>query len=247
VKLIKIGFKKNQMGGIILQLIGLIGGMSWENTIDYYSIINELVNERLKNWNSAEILLYSVNFEQILQWQNQNNWKELLKFMINVCKKLELAGSKAIVICSNTMHKIADEIEAEISIPLINVVDETAKVIKSMNIKRVGLLGTKFTMEGTFYSEKLIKKYEINTLIPDKIERDYIHEVIYKEFAKGIFLESTKKEIVRIIEKLIKNGATGIILGCTELPMLIKPQDVSVPLFDTLKIHLKAAVDFSLA
>ncbi|NVM18628.1 MAG: amino acid racemase [Candidatus Lokiarchaeota archaeon] len=230
-----------------MKLIGLIGGMSWENTIEYYRIINEMVKKSLSDWNSAELVLYSVNFEQVLRWQNQNNWNELLKLMINICKKLELVGSKAILICSNTMHKIATEIEAEISIPIINVVDETAKVIKSMNIKSVGLLGTKFTMEGTFYSEKLIKKYAINTLIPDKIERDYIHKAIYQEFAKGIFLESTKKEIVGIIENLIKNGAAGIILGCTELPMLIKTEDVSVPFYDTLKIHLKAAVDFSLA
>lgn len=226
--------------------MGLIGGMSWENTIDYYRIINEMVKNRLGEWYSAEILLYSVNFEEILQLQNQNNWKELVKLMIIICRNLELAGSKAIVICSNTMHKIATEIEAKISIPLINVVDETAKAIKSTNIKSVGLLGTKFTMEGAFYAEKLAKKYEINTLIPDKIERNYIHKTIYQEFAKGKFLESTKEKFLRIIENLIKKGAEGIILGCTELPMLINSQDVSVPLYDTLKIHLRAAVNFSL-
>lgn len=220
--------------------------MSWENTIDYYHIINEMVKDRLGEWYSAEILLYSVNFEQVLHLQNQDNWNELVKLMIIICKKLELAGSKAIVICSNTMHKIAPEIEAEISIPLINVVDEIAKAIKSMNIKTVGLLGTKFTMEGDFYTEKLNEKYEINTLIPDKSEREYIHQAIYQEFAKGKFLESTKQKFLEIIENVIKYGAEGIILGCTELPMLIKPQNVRVPLFDTLKIHLKAAVDFSL-
>ncbi|NVM46623.1 MAG: aspartate/glutamate racemase family protein [Candidatus Lokiarchaeota archaeon] len=229
-----------------MKLMGLIGGMSWENTIDYYRIINEMVKNRLGEWYSAEILLYSVNFEEILQLQNQNNWKELVKLMIIICRNLELAGSKAIVICSNTMHKIATEIEAKISIPLINVVDETAKAIKSTNIKSVGLLGTKFTMEGAFYAEKLAKKYEINTLIPDKIERNYIHKTIYQEFAKGKFLESTKEKFLRIIENLIKKGAEGIILGCTELPMLINSQDVSVPLYDTLKIHLRAAVNFSL-
>ena len=229
-----------------MKLIGLIGGMSWENTIDYYRIINEMVKKELGEWYSAEILLYSVNFEEVLQLQNQNNWNELVKLMIIICKKLELAGSKAIVICSNTMHKIATEIETEISIPLINVVDETAKAIKSMDIKTVGLLGTKFTMEGNFYTEKLNEKYEINTLIPGKSEREYIHQAIYQEFAKGKFLESTKEKFLRIIEKLIKKGVEGIILGCTELPMLINSQDVSVPLYDTLKIHLRAAVDFSL-
>lgn len=145
------------------------------------------------------------------------------------------------------MHKIATEIEAEISIPLINVVDETARAIRSMNIKSVGLLGTKFTMESAFYVEKLTKKYEINAIIPHKIERDYIHKAIYQEFANGKFLESTKKKFLEIIESLIRNGAKGIILGCTELPILIKHQDVRVPLFDTLKIHLRAAVDFSLS
>ena len=229
-----------------MKLIGLIGGMSWENTIDYYRIINEMVKKELGEWYSAEILLYSVNFEEVLHLQNQDNWNELVKLMIIICKKLELAGSKAIVICSNTMHKIATEIETEISIPLINVVDETAKAIKSMDIKTVGLLGTKFTMEGNFYTEKLNEKYEINTLIPGKSEREYIHQAIYQEFAKGKFLESTKEKFLRIIEKLIKKGVEGIILGCTELPMLINSQDVSVPLYDTLKIHLRAAVDFSL-
>jgi len=206
-----------------------------------------MVKNRLGEWHSAEIILYSVNFEVILRLQNQNNWNGLIKVLIRICKKLESAGCKAIVICSNTMHKIATEIEAEISIPLINVVDETAKAIKSMNIKNVGLLGTKFTMEGAFYTEKLKKMYEINTLIPDKIERNYIHNTIYQEFAKGTFLESTKKNILDIIENLLRNGAEGIILGCTELPILIKPQDVNVPVYDTLKIHLRAAVDFSLA
>ncbi len=231
---------------LILKLIGLIGGMSWENTIDYYRLINEIVNKRLGTWNSAEILLYSVNFKEVLQLQNQNNWNDLIDLMVIICKKLELVGSKAIVICSNTMHKIAAEIEAEISIPLINVVDETAKVIKSMDIESVGLLGTKFTMEGVFYVEKLIKKYEINTIIPDKIERDYIHNTIYEEFAKGKFLESAKLKFLKIIENLIKKGAEGIILGCTELPMIINSQDVNVPLYDTLRIHLRAAVDYAI-
>lgn len=231
---------------LILKLIGLIGGMSWENTIDYYRLINEIVNKRLGTWNSAEILLYSVNFKEVLKLQNQNKWNDLIDLMVIICKKLELAGSKAIVICSNTMHKIAAEIEAEISIPLINVVDETAKVIKSMDIENVGLLGTKFTMEGVFYVEKLVKKYEINTIIPDRIERDYIHKTIYEEFAKGKFLESAKVNFLIIIENLIKKGAEGIILGCTELPMIINSQDVNVPLYDTLRIHLRAAVDYAI-
>ncbi|MFW9948740.1 MAG: aspartate/glutamate racemase family protein [Candidatus Thorarchaeota archaeon] len=229
-----------------MKLIGLIGGMSWENTIDYYRIINEMVKIRLGEWSSAEILLYSLNFDIVLKLQKQNKWNELRDLMINVSKKLELAGSKAIVICSNTMHKIANEIEEEISIPLINVIDETAKVIKSMDIGCVGLLGTKFTMEGAFYVEKLRNEYGIKTIIPEKIEREYIHKAIYQEFAKGEFIEATKGKFLTIIENLANKGAEGIILGCTELPMLINSQDVNIPLYDTLKIHLRAAVDFAL-
>jgi aspartate racemase len=179
--------------------------------------------------------------------QTQNNWDELTKIMVTISKKLESVGCKAIVICSNTMHKIAHKIGAKISIPLINVVNETAEEIISMNINRVGLLGTKFTMEGSFYAEKLMNKYKIQTLIPDKNEREYIHKAIYQEFAKGNFFESTKKEFLGIIENLIRHGAEGIILGCTELNILISPQDVIVPLYDTLKIHLRAAVNFSLS
>lgn len=232
---------------IVLKLLGLIGGMSWENTIDYYRIINDLVKERLGGWNSANIILYSVNFEEIIRLQNQDKWKELKKLMIGICRKLEIFGSEAIVICSNTMHMIATEIEVAISIPLINVVDEVGKIINSMNIKTVGLLGTKFTMERTFYTKKLMEKHAINSLIPDEWERDYVHKAIYQEFAMGTFLDTTKQKFLEIIENLIINGAEGIILGCTELPLLIKSQDVSIPLFDTLQIHLQAAVDFSLS
>ncbi|MFW9822358.1 MAG: aspartate/glutamate racemase family protein [Candidatus Thorarchaeota archaeon] len=230
-----------------MKLLGLIGGMSWENTIEYYRIINELIKDKMGKWNSANILLYSVNFEVVLKLQEANKWDELIRLIIDICRKLELAECKAIIICSNTMHKIADNIEKEISIPLINVIDETAKIIKAKGIEEIGLLGTKFTMEDGFYINKLNKKYQINAIIPEKKERDYIHNAIYQEFAKGNFHDSTKKRFLEIIEMLLKMGAKGIILGCTELPILIKASDVSVPLFDTLKIHLKAAVDFMLS
>lgn len=230
-----------------MKLIGLIGGMSWENTIDYYRMINKIVQERFGDWNSAEILLYSLNFQKIIELQNQDKWAELVEIMTLIAKKLELANCKAILICSNTMHRIASEIETEISIPLINVVDETAKAIKRSKIKTVGLLGTRFTMEGTFYTTKLAEKYDISTLIPDSTERDYIHRAIYQEFAIGSFLKSTKTKFLKIIERLIGNGAEGIILGCTELPLLLNTRDVRIPLFDTLEIHLTAAVDFAVS
>ncbi|MFW9901080.1 MAG: aspartate/glutamate racemase family protein [Candidatus Thorarchaeota archaeon] len=229
-----------------MKLLGLIGGMSWENTIEYYRILNEMVKNKLHGWNSAKILVYSLNFEEILSLQNQNKWDTIAEIMIEISKKLELAGSSAIILCSNTMHKIADKIQEEITIPLIHVVDVTAQAIKSKGINKVGLLGTKFTMEGTFYKEKMVKKYNIETIIPDQEERDYIHNVIYNELAQGLLLDSTKKRMLKIIENLILQGAQGIIFGCTEIPLLIKKEDVAIPVFDTLKIHLSAALDFAL-
>ncbi|MFW9829094.1 MAG: aspartate/glutamate racemase family protein [Candidatus Thorarchaeota archaeon] len=229
-----------------MKLLGLIGGMSWENTIEYYRIINEMVKSRLHGWNSARIILYSVNFEEILSLQNQQKWDKIAEIMINISKKLELAGSSAIVICSNSMHKIAKNIEEKIKIPLIHVVDATAKVIIEKKINKVGLLGTKFTMEGGFYKERLKNKYNIDTIIPDQEEREYIHKIIYTELAQNIILNPTKQRILEIIKNLKFQGVTGVILGCTELPLIIKSNDVEIPLFDTLKIHLKAAIDFAL-
>jgi aspartate racemase len=230
-----------------LRILGLIGGMSWENTIEYYRVINEMIKDKLGGWNSAEILLYSVNFEEILPLQNANKWNQIAEMMIGICKKLELVGCSAIVICSNTMHKIAEKIESVISIPLIHVVDETAKVILSKNFKMIGLLGTRFTMKGGFYANRLTNKYKIRVILPDKPNIEYINNAIYNEFAQGKFLHSTKNKFLEIIDSLKKRGAQGIILGCTELPILIKSEDADIELFDTLKIHLKAAVNYMLS
>ena len=220
--------------------------MSWENTIEYYRVINQMVNERLKSWNSAKILLYSVNFEEILPLQNNNEWDKIKDIILKICIKLEKAGCSALIICSNTMHKIADQVQENISISLINVIDETAKVVKANKIKNIGLLGTKFTMEEEFYFQKLKNCYHLNPIIPIEIERNYIHDAIYNQFAQGIFLNKTKQKFLEIIKNLKEKGSEGIILGCTELPLLIKQEDVNIPLFDTLKIHLKSAIDFCL-
>lgn len=230
-----------------MKLLGLIGGMSWESTIEYYRIINEFVKERLGGWNCAEILMYSVNFERIYELQQQNKWAEVAKILINISKKLEIASCAAIVICSNTAHKIANEIAAEISIPLIHVVDETAKVILNSKLNSIGLLGTKFTMEGDFYINILEKKYGLRVIVPEAKQREYINNAIFNEFAQGIFLNSTKTEFLDIIKILEKKGAEGIILGCTEIPLLIKQNDMEIPLFNTLTIHLRAAVEFALS
>ena len=227
----KSNIKVNKI--IKMKLLGLIGGMSWESTIEYYRILNEFIRSELGGWNSAKILLYSVNFEEILPLQNNNDWGQIKNKMVRICKILEIAGSSAIVICSNTMHMIAD-------------IDETAKVIKAMKIKTIGLLGTKFTMESGFYKNKLVNKYELIVNIPEKEERDYIHKTIYDEFAQGKFFESTKKKYLKIINKLKENGCEGIILGCTEIPLIIKQEDVDIVLFNTLNIQLEAASNFAI-
>jgi aspartate racemase len=229
-----------------MKLLGMIGGMSWENTIDYYKGINEIVKRKKSTWNSAKLLLYSVNFNEILPLQEEGKWDELAKIMVNISKNLQKAGADAIFICSNTMHKVADEIEDNITIPLIHVIDATAEVIRKNNIKNIGLLGTRFTMEGEFYVKRLTQKHNLHVLLPSKEERDYIHHTIYNEFAQGEFLVKTKQDYLEIIEHLKQDGAEGIILGCTEIPLLIKPDDVEIPTFNTLQLHLNAAVDFIL-
>ena len=226
-----------------MKTLGLIGGMSWESTIEYYRLLNEMVKEKLGGWNSAKLLLYSVNFEEILPLQNEGKWNEIATIMLDISKKLELAGSSAILICSNTMHKVADEIEKQIQIPLIHVVDETAKVIKAKKFEKVGLLGTKFTMEGGFYVERLTKKHNLRVLLPSQDDRNYIHNAIYNELAQSEFRKSTKKKFIDIIDALSTQGAQGVILGCTEIPLLIKENDVKIQIFNTLTIHLKAGLE----
>jgi len=230
-----------------MKLLGLIGGMSWESTIEYYRIINELVKEKLGGWNCAELILYSVNFNDIYRLQQQQKWDVVAEILIGISKKLENARCDAIVICSNTAHKVADKIIAEITIPLIHVVDETAKEIKRYKIGTIGLLGTKFTMEGEFYRKTLENKYGLKVLLPSPKQIEYIDDKIFNEFAQGIFLDATKSEFLDIIHDLKANGAEGIILGCTEIPLLIQQDDVDIPLFDTLRIHLEAAVQFVLS
>ena len=227
-----------------MRLLGLIGGLSWENTIDYYRFLNQKIKERMGGWNSAKLLLYSVNFEKILAKQNKGDWDSIEKKMINISLKLQEAGCNSIILCSNTIHKVADKVEEHLSIPLINVIDETAKVIKERKLKRIGLLGTRFTMEDDFYVKKLRDLYELDIILPEEKDRVYIHNAIYNELAKGLFLDTTKKKILDIIEKL--PDIEGLILGCTEIPLLIKQKDTSIPLFDTFQIHLEAAIDFNL-
>jgi len=229
-----------------MKTIGLIGGMSWESTIEYYRIINELVSKRLGGLNSGKILLYSVNFQEIADLQHENKWDELTEIMIDIAQKLEKAGADVVLICTNTMHKMADEVQKSINIPLLNIIDVTAEKIKEMGLKKVGLLGTKFTMEDDFYKGRLKRKHGIDVLIPDEEGRQIVHDVIYNELCKGIIKESSREKFKRIIADLASKGAEGVILGCTEIPLLIKQEDCDIPIFDTTMIHAEAAVNFAL-
>jgi len=226
--------------------IGLIGGMSWESTSEYYCIINEAIRDKLGGLHSAEIVLYSVDFQGIEQLQHEGKWDEAANLMIDAAKRVERGGADFVLICTNTMHKMANEVAATINIPLLHIADATAEKIVSLGFKKIALLGTKFTMEQDFYKGCLAKKHGLDVLIPDEAGRQVIHDIIYKELCLGKTKNSSREQLKVIIENLIDDGAQGIILGCTELPLLIKQDDCPVPLFDTTKIHAQAAVEYAL-
>ena len=229
-----------------MKTIGLIGGMSWESTLEYYKIINETVKEKLGDLHSAKCILYSVDFEDINNLQHNGKWNDLTRIMIDAAQRIERAGADFILICTNTMHKMADKIQDNISIPLLHIVDATAEKIKEKEIKKVGLIGTKFTMEEDFYKKILEEKYDIKVVIPEEREREIIHRIIYDELCLGIKKQKSKDRIKKIIDNLILKNTEGIILGCTELPILIKQKDIDIPLFDTTRIHATAAVEYAL-
>jgi len=229
-----------------MKTIGLIGGMSWESTSEYYKIINKTIKEKLGGLHSAQCIMYSVDFEEIAGLQHRGEWKELTQLMINFAQQLETAGADFIVICTNTMHKMAPEIQDNTNIPLLHIADATAERIIEQGLRKPGLLGTKFTMEEDFYKQRLKEKYNINVIIPSNTEREIIDSIIYNELCRGIIKESSKEKFKEIIKKLISIGADGLILGCTEIPLLISQKDAEVPLFDTTTIHSKAAVAFAL-
>lgn len=228
-----------------MKTIGMIGGTTWLSTIDYYRIINENINLKLGGNNSAKILLYSLNFEEFKPPVTLDEFNPFINYLTTIAQNLEKAGAECLVICANTPHMVADQVQMNIKIPLINIAEETGKVVKLRGIKTVGLLGTKFTMEMSFYKDKLME-HGIQTLIPDLKDRAFIHESIYKELAKGIFSIETKTRYTDIIQQLINDGAEGIILGCTEIPLLIKQENSIVPVFDTTLIHATAAVNYAL-
>lgn len=230
-----------------MKKLGLVGGISWVSTIDYYRFINEGINEKLGGLNFAECIIYSLNFNDFQRNNTNNNWDATFELLLNACKSLEKSGAEAIVLCANTAHAVSDKLEKEIQLPIIHVATATANKINEQGLKKVGLLGTKFTMEMDFYFKKLAEN-NIEAIVPFlQEERDFIQDTLKEELGRGIIKEQTKRAYLSIIEKLIENGAEGIILGCTEIPMLISQEDVAVPVFDTTKIHSEAAVNFAVS
>jgi len=229
-----------------MKTIGLIGGMSWESTAEYYRIINEAVREKLGGSHSAKIVMYSVDFEEVRKWHREGNWVEATNLMIDAAQKVERGGADFVLICTNTMHKMAEDVAASINIPLLHIVDVTAEKIIPFGFKKLGLLGSTFTMEEDFYKGRLKEKYGLDVVVPGEAERELVDNVIFGELCLGEIKDSSRGQIKIIMKKLIDNGAQGIILGCTELPLLIKQRDCPVPLFDTTAIHAKAAVDYAL-
>jgi aspartate racemase len=229
-----------------MKTIGLIGGMSWESTLEYYRIINETVNKKLGEFHSARIILYSVELDEIIRLQNQGNWKEIAKLITKVASKIKNEGADFIAICSNTTHKVAENIQKIINLPLLHIADLTAEQITKQGLRTVGLLGTRFTMEEDFYKGRLVDKFGLKVLIPSKNERDFVDNVIFNELCFGIKKESSKKMFLKIIKNLFDSGAEGVILGCTEIPLLINVADTKIPLFDTTKIHAEGIAKFAL-
>ncbi len=229
-----------------MKTIGLIGGMSWWSTAQYYRIINQEINKRLGGLHSAKIIMYSVDFETIEKMQREARWDDATSMMVDAAKKLENAGADCVVICTNTMHKTAGDVQKNISIPLLNITDATAERINAKGMKKVGLLGTKYTMTQDFYSDRLSEKFGIETIVPGNEDIETVNDIIYRELCLGDINQSSKKKIIEIIDGLADDGAEGVILGCTELPLLVTQEDVNIPLFDTTQIHAEYAVEFAL-
>ena len=230
-----------------MKTIGLIGGMSWESSVEYYRIINETTKAKLGGLHSAKSIMYSVDFAEIELLQHQERWQEAAQVLIDAARSVENSGADFVVLCTNTMHKVADDIQAHINIPFLHIADATARRIKDSGINKVGLLGTRFTMEEDFYRSRLTQKYGLDVIIPNAEEREIVHRVIYDELVVGKIRQDSKQRYLDIIQRLVEVGAEGIILGCTEIGLLVRDGDCRVPLFDTTKIHAVAAVEYALA
>jgi len=229
-----------------MKTIGLLGGMSWESTVGYYRAINEGVKNNLGGLHSAKIAMYSVDFDQIEKLQHKGDWSGTARILSEAAQCVESAGADFLLICTNTMHKVAPEIEKAIKIPVLHIADATAEVLLHKGIKTVGLLGTAFTMEKDFYKGRLSEKYGLNVLVPNKEDRQIVHKIIYQELCLGKIQADSKAEYLRIIDLLANKGAEAVILGCTEIGMLVNQNDTKVKLFDTTAIHAEKAVEYAI-
>lgn len=225
----------------------MIGGMSWESSVEYYRIINEAVRAELGGLHSAKSIMYSVEFAEIEALQHQNRWDDAARIMISAAQSLEKGGADFVIICTNTMHKLYDDVRQNISIPMLHIADATAETISAKGIKKIALLGTRFTMVENFYKGRLMENHGLDVIIPVAEDMDIIHRVIYDELCAGKIQSDSKQSYAKIIGRLVNEGAEGIILGCTEIGLLVKQADSPVPLFDTTEIHAKAAVKYALA
>ena len=229
-----------------MKTIGLIGGMSWESTAVYYSLINREVQKRLGGVHSARIVMVSVDFADLEELQRAGRWDEATKLMVDAGRTLARAGAELLLICTNTMHRMADEVEQGAGIPLLHICDPAARKAKAAGLSRVALLGTAYTMEQSFYKDRL-RSHGLDVMVPGEADRAAVHRVIYEELVCGRIEQASRKSCREIIARLAARGAEGVVLGCTELPLLIKPEDSAIPLFDTTELHALAAVDLALS
>ena len=230
-----------------MKTIGLLGGMSWESTVPYYRIINRAIAQELGDLHSAKLLLYSVDFAEVEALQHAGRWADAGALLADAAAALERAGAEFIVLCTNTMHRVASDVEARIQIPLLHIADPTAEAIRRREFTAVGLLGTAFTMEQEFYRGRLESRFGLEVHVPDERSRELVHGVIYSELCRGIISDSSRQAFCRVVDDLAEQGAQAVILGCTEIGLLLGPGDVSLPLFDTAELHARAAASFALS
>jgi len=229
-----------------MKTIGLIGGMSWESSLEYYRIINETVQRKLGGFHSAQSLMYSGDFAVIEDCQHQGRWQDAAGLLADAARKLEKGGADFLVICANTMHKVVPEVQKHIKIPILHIADVTARAIKERGLRIVGLLGTRYTMEEDFYKDRLVQKHGLEVIIPGEKDRELIHNLLYDQIRLGDIDQAARNTFKKTIDDLASEGAEGIILGCTEIFLFVKQEDYKIPLFDTTRIHAEAAAEFAL-
>jgi aspartate racemase len=229
-----------------MKKIGLLGGMSWESSLNYYKIINEEIKKKLGGLHSAKVILNSIDFDEIEKLQHSGNWDKTAEILAKEAKDIQNAGADFLLICTNTMHKVASQIEQNISIPILHIADATAQVLVQDGIKKVALLGTAFTMEQDFYKKRLEDKFDLEVVVPNQQDRQIVHKIIYDELCLGQINQISKQKYLQIIKKLQMQNIQGVILGCTEIAMLVKQEDCDIKLYDTTTIHAKKAVEFAI-